>query len=92
MFKQNKELDLSQVTESGCNLGIQRRAVDLFFKVDSVNITSFGAVAYLFAGISIDNLQFYGFYNVSLEGDGSALSQAETAIMMLDEFSGAVLV
>ncbi|EPJ7507824.1 hypothetical protein WJD77_001750 [Klebsiella pneumoniae] len=89
-----KTITVSQVTESGCSLGVETREMDLFFRVEGVSVMDSGCWARLHAGISDSAMQFYGEYPVTIytSSDEEVLNQAQNQIMDREEFSGAVKV
>ncbi|HIH9672201.1 TPA: hypothetical protein ACYVCL_003236 [Klebsiella pneumoniae] len=93
-FRLKKTITVSQVTESGCSLGVETREMDLFFRVEGVSVMASGSWARLHAGISDSGMQFYGEYPVTIytTSDEEVLNQAQNQIMDREEFSGAVKV
>ncbi|EPJ7223436.1 hypothetical protein PRZ30_001986 [Klebsiella pneumoniae] len=93
MFKLTSIRALTLTDSNGCVLGTESREVTVFFRVDSVTIKNDSASAVLHAGLNSDATSLYGFYPVTIDGTGDpALSQAESQIMALEYFSGAVSV
>ncbi|STU15279.1 Uncharacterised protein [Klebsiella pneumoniae] len=90
-FRMKKTITVSQVTESGCSLGVETREMDLFFRVEGVSVMDSGCWARLHAGISDSAMQFYGEYPVRINTstDEDVLSQARSQIMALPDFTGA---
>ncbi|VGH76614.1 hypothetical protein [Klebsiella pneumoniae] len=93
-FRLKKTIKVSQVTESGCSLGVETREMDLFFRVEGVSIMASGCWARLHAGISDSAMQFYGEYPVTINtnSDEEVLNQAQHQIMNREEFSEAIKV
>ncbi|HBS6467954.1 TPA: hypothetical protein RRD31_000893 [Klebsiella pneumoniae] len=93
-FRLKKTITVSQVTESGCSLGVETREMDLFFRVEGVSIMASGCWARLHAGISDSAMQFYGEYPVTINtnSDEEVLNQAQHQIMNREEFSEAIKV
>ena len=91
IFRMKKTIAVSQVTESGCYLGVENREMDLFFRVEGVSVMASGSWARLHAGISESAMQFYGEYPVTINtsADEDVLSQARSQIMALSDFAGA---
>lgn len=93
-FKCIRSLRLSQVAESGCNLGAETRELTLFFKVDGVSVRDSGNWAQLHAGMNDGVYQFFAEYAVEIETTSgkNILEQAESQIMQLPAFDGATSV
>lgn len=91
MFKLTSTQVLTLTNSNGCALGSASQEITVFFKIDSVTVKNGSASAVVYAGLSEDlTTGLYGFYPVTIDdAGGSVLTQAETQVMALDEFSGA---
>lgn len=91
MFKLTSLRALTLTDSNGCVLGTESREVTVFFRVDSVTVKNDSASAVLYAGLDADNVtNLYGFYPVTIDdAEGSVLTQAETQVRALEQFSGA---
>lgn len=94
MFKLTSQRLLTLTDSNGCILGTESLEVTVFFRVDSVTVKNNSASAVLHAGLNeSDATNLYGFYPVTIDDAGGCLlTQAETQIMALEYFSGAVSV
>jgi hypothetical protein len=91
-FKLTKNIDATITTQDGLVLGVQNINVDITYQITKVFITIEGSgFALLSMSINGGSPDYGVLYPFTYELNSPIFSQAETQIMALNEFVGAIV-